>query len=195
MHFQAVKSYNFIEYNSFYSRGSMVGKTVGAAPGATWIACRGCSSQSCDNEQLLACGQFLACPDNKALNCTTRPHIINNSWGGGIGNTFYDGVLATWKSLGIISFFASGNDGPVCTTVKSPADGNWTKQGFVSVGATACNENIAQYSSTGPSQRADYMGGLGVQIVGPGTNVRSAWFTNDTAYNTISGEYNNFIFI
>lgn len=170
-----------------HTMGTMVGKNVGVAPGATWIACRGCGTASCDNEQLLACGQFLSCPDNKTQSCSTRPDVINNSWGGGIGNTFYLGVLSVWKAMGISFFFSSGNSGPACSTVMSPADSNYTKYGHLSVGSTACNDKIASYSSTGPSQAADYMAGLGVQIVVPGSNVRSAWNTSDTAYNTISG--------
>jgi subtilisin family serine protease len=170
-----------------HTMANMVGRTVGVAPGAQWIACRGCSSSTCDNEQLLACGDFMACPDGKAQNCSTIPDVINCSWGAGIGNTFYDGVLAYWKALNIKYFYSAGNSGSACATVMSPADSNWTMTGLMSVGAVDCTEKTASYSSNGPSQRADYMGGLGIQIVGPGSNVRSAWNTNDTAYNTISG--------
>ncbi|ODM86705.1 Bacillopeptidase F [Orchesella cincta] len=38
------------------------GKGIGVAPGAKWAACRGCASSACWQSDLLACGDFFACP-------------------------------------------------------------------------------------------------------------------------------------
>jgi len=172
-----------------HTMGSVAGKTVGVAPGAQWIACKGCDKSSCGDKQLLACMQWMYCPDKNqnGLNCSTRPNVINHSWGGGVGDTKYQDILILMKNANIINFFSAGNSGPLCFSVVSPADGNGTQLGTISVGAAACNDNIGSYSSAGPSQAADYMGGLGVDIVAPGSNIYSAWFTSDNATSVKSG--------
>jgi subtilase family protein len=59
--------------------GTMVGQTVGVAPGAKWIACKGCDENArCPDESYKACGQFMFCPD--LITCAGRPHIINNRY-------------------------------------------------------------------------------------------------------------------
>lgn len=57
---------------------------IGVAPGAKWISCRGCSSSSCTEAALLACGQWIACPtlvDGSSPDCAQAPHVVNNVWG------------------------------------------------------------------------------------------------------------------
>lgn len=42
---------------STFSRGTIVGsKDIGVAPGATWIACRGCDKDTCTEAALTSCG-------------------------------------------------------------------------------------------------------------------------------------------
>jgi hypothetical protein len=43
--------------------GTIAGQTgYGVAGNSTWMACKGCSDSSCAESDLLACGQFIACP-------------------------------------------------------------------------------------------------------------------------------------
>jgi hypothetical protein len=46
-----------------HTMGTMVGSGgIGVAPGAKWIACRGCGTLSCPSSALLACLQWMYCP-------------------------------------------------------------------------------------------------------------------------------------
>ena len=51
-----------------------------------------------------------------------RPDIVNNSWGGGPGDTFYLETVQAWRAAGIIPVFSSGNPGPFCGEGGSPGD-------------------------------------------------------------------------
>ena len=139
---------------------------------------------SCSNNALTACGQFFACPTDgiwpfQTKDCSKAPHVINNSWGGAGNSSWYNSVISAWKAAGIIPIFSAGNSGPTCGTVGSPGDQNNT----ITVGATDSNDTLASYSSVGPSgnqlQKPD--------LVAPGSNVTSAYFTSDTAYQSMSG--------
>jgi len=151
------------------------------APGAQWISCRGCSTSSCTQAALTSCGQFIACPTNAqggSPNCAQAPDLVSNSWGGGQGDTWYNSIVASWHSAGIIPLFSQGNSGPACGTANSPADGN-----VIAVGSTTNADGISSFSSRGPAVR----GGVKPDISAPGSDIRSAWYTGDSAYNTISG--------
>jgi len=74
-----------------HTMGTMVGDDdstltyiVGMAPDATWIACRGCGTSSCSDSDLTACANWILQPGGSTAN---RPNIVNNSWGGGGGDT------------------------------------------------------------------------------------------------------------
>jgi subtilisin family serine protease len=166
--------------------GTIAGQNgIGVAPGATWIACKALNGQgSGTNAGLISCGQWMNCPTlpngNTPL-CEMAPHIVSNSWGGGQQNPFYNEVINSWHASNIIPVFANGNSGPACTTVNSPAD---SLAGVIGVGATTEGNEIASFSSKGPT-----VGGRPKpDISAPGALVRSAWHTPGTnAYNTISG--------
>ncbi len=57
---------------------------VGVAPGAKWIAAKGCETSSCSRDSLLASGQWVVAPTN-LTGANPRPDlapdIVNNSWG------------------------------------------------------------------------------------------------------------------
>ncbi|ODM94207.1 Bacillopeptidase F [Orchesella cincta] len=100
------------------------GKGIGVAPGAKWAACRGCASSACYQSDLLACGDFFACPtraDGSSPDCSKAPNVVSNSWGGGRGNT-------------------------CCNTANSPAD-----QNVIAVGSTTIDDAISSFSSVGPT--------------------------------------------
>jgi subtilisin family serine protease len=159
------------------------GLGVGVAPGAKWMACRGCASNSCSQSDLIQCAEFVACPtlaDGSAPDCTKAPDVVNNSWGGGQGNNWYDEFIAAWKAAGVVPVFSNGNSGPSCGSANSPAD---STSGVIGVGATTFTDSLASFSSVGPS----VTGLVKPDISAPGNNVRSAYHTADDAYTAMSG--------
>jgi hypothetical protein len=117
---------------------------AGMAPGAKWIACKGCESSSCSEASLNACADWLLAPGGSAAN---RPHVVNNSWGGAGGNTWYLGKVQAWRAAGIFPIFAIGGSGPSCGTLGSPSD---YQESF---GSTAHDSSrvVASFASRGPS--------------------------------------------
>lgn len=91
--------------------GTIVGSEgYGVAPGATWMACKGCADRSCKQSALIACGQFFLCPhktsgSSSKNDCSKAPHVINNSWGGGQGSRWFKRVVNAWQEAGIIPVF------------------------------------------------------------------------------------------
>jgi len=168
-----------------HTMGTILGLNgIGVAPAAKWMACKGLTDAgSGTNAGLIECGQWVACPtlpDGTGEDCTKAPHVCSNSWGGGQANAFYNAVINAWHAANIIPVFANGNSGPECGTANSPAD---SLAGVIAVGATTIDNELAYFSSKGPT-----VGGrMKPDISGPGMDVRSAWITSDSAYNTISG--------
>lgn len=142
---------------------------IGVAPGATWIAAKGCEDLFCTEESLLSSGEWILAPtDSNGLNPdpSKRPDIVNNSWGGGPGDDFYLETVTAWRAAGIIPVFSSGNPGPQCGQGGSPGD-------FVealSVGATDSNDVIADFSGRGPS----VFGKVNPDVAAPGVDVTSS---------------------
>jgi subtilisin family serine protease len=158
-----------------HTMGTMVGddgagNQVGVAPGAQWIAAKGCESNACSGSALLASGQWMVAPtDVNGANPdpAMAPDIVNNSWGGGHGDTWYESTISAWISAGIFPMFAAGNAGPSCETVSSPGD-NVTAY---AVGAHDINDSIAGFSGRGPS---GVDGSVKPDLTAPGVGVRSA---------------------
>src|SRR5262245_3737448 len=115
-----------------HTMGTMVGddgdpgpNQIGMAPHAKWMACKGCETNFCSNAALLGCGQFILAPTNLAgqnPDPSKRPHVVNNSWGGGGGDPFYQAVVNSWVASGIFPAFSNGNSGPSCGSSGSPGD-------------------------------------------------------------------------
>jgi Subtilase family/Malectin domain/Carboxypeptidase regulatory-like domain/Viral BACON domain len=160
-----------------HTMGTMVGddgdpgtNQIGVAPHARWIAAKGCETNSCSDFALLASGQFILAPtDLSGANPRPdlRPHIVNNSWGSGPGDPFYQATVDAWVASGIFPAFSNGNAGPGCDSAGSPGDFLNT----YSAGAFDINNVIAGFSSRGPS----FFGGeTKPNIAAPGVNVRSS---------------------
>ena len=141
-----------------HTMGTMVGgdgpgeftPDVGVAPGAQWIAAKGCEDVFCTEGSLLSSGEFILEPtdlNGENGDVTRRPDIVNNSWGGGPGDPFYLGVVTAWRAAGIVPVFSAGNAGSGCNSGGSPGD---YLESF-SVGATDIGDLIAGFSSRGPS--------------------------------------------
>jgi subtilisin family serine protease len=159
------------------------GLGIGVAPGAKWMACRGCGSASCSQGDLTRCAQFVACPtrpDGSDEDCSKAPHVVSNSWGGGQGNPWFNDFIEAWHAAGVIPVFANGNSGPGCGSSSSPAD---SIAKVIAVGATTIDDSITASSSMGPS----VTGLIKPDIVAPGQAIRSASNAADDAYNTFSG--------
>ena len=158
-----------------HTMGTMVGddggtNQIGVAPGARWIAAKGCETNNCSDAALLASAQWILAPTD--LNGSNprpdlRPDIVNNSWGGGGGDPWYQASVDAWLASGIFPQFSNGNAGPSCNTAGSPGD---YVQSY-SAGAYDINNVIASFSSRGASA---FGGEVKPNIAAPGVNVRSS---------------------
>jgi subtilisin family serine protease len=171
-----------------HTMGTMVGddgnpgtNQIGVAPHARWIAAKGCESNSCSNAALLAAGQWVLAPtdlNGQNPRPDLRPDIVNNSWGGGGNDPFYQATVNAWIASGIFPSFSNGNSGPSCGTSGSPGDFPNT----YSAGAFDINNVIASFSSRGPSA---FGGEIKPNIAAPGVDVRSSVPNN--SYAAFSG--------
>lgn len=163
--------------------GSMAGTNgIGVAPGATWMACKGCDSEDCSESDLLECAQFILCPTDvygSNKDCSKAPRIVNCSWGDNQGDSWFQAAVDAWIAAGIIPVFALGNSGPACTTANSPGD----YDNVIGVGSTTSADKLATTSSKGPA----ITGTMKPDISAPGNAVKSAWFTGNAVYKSLSG--------
>jgi subtilisin family serine protease len=164
-----------------HTMGTMVGSdaggtSIGVAPGARWIAAKGCpatEAEGCTLDALISSGQWMLAPTDAAgehPRPDLRPQIINNSWGSDTGpftDPFYKEVVDAWNASGIFGVFSNGNDGAHgCDTAGSPAD----NAGSYAVGAYDVDNHIAPFSSRGPGEN----GQVRPNISAPGVAIRSS---------------------
>jgi hypothetical protein len=171
-----------------HTMGTMVGddgdpgtNQIGVAPHAKWIAAKGCESNSCSLDALLASGQWMLAPtklNGKRPKVSKRPHVVNNSWGGAGSDSFYRSTVQAWVAAGLFPVFANGGSGPSCGTVGAPA----SYPESYGVGAFDINNNIASFSSRGPSA---FGGIIKPNVSAPGVAVRSSVPPN--SYSSFSG--------
>jgi hypothetical protein len=155
---------------------------IGVASRAKWIAAKGCETDSCSQSALLSSGQWVLAPtdlNGQNPRPDLRPHIVNNSWGGGRGNIFYQATVQAWRNAGIFPVFSIGNAGPSCNTATSPGD---YPESF-GVGAIDIFDNIASFSGRGPVNAFGDI--IKPNVTAPGLNVRSSIPTN--SYGSLSG--------
>jgi subtilisin family serine protease len=153
--------------------GTMVGddganNQIGVAPGATWIAAKGCVSFSCSSSHLLSAGQWMLAPtDVNGSNAdpSKAPHVVLNAWGGGSG-TWFLSMINAWISAGIFPVFAAGGSGPACGTITMPS----AYPGAYAVGAHDSNGLVAPFSARGAPLDAV----VNPDVTAPGINIRSA---------------------
>ncbi len=158
-----------------------LGNAVGVAPGAKWIAAKGCESGSCSSAALLNSGQWMLAPtraNGTDPNPAKRPNLVSNSWGSSGGQSFYQATVDAWVASGMFPVFANGNAGSACRTVGSPGD--YTNS--YGVGAFDSANAIASFSSRGATIST---GEIKPNVSAPGVNIRSAW--NDGGWKSISG--------
>jgi subtilisin family serine protease len=161
-----------------HTMGTMVGgdglgpdtNDIGVAPGASWIAAKAFDSGGSGFDSwILEAAQFLTAPtrtDGSDPRPELAPDVVNNSWGGGSCEEWFDDVLTTWRAMDIFPAFAIGNSGPSEGSAGSPGD---SPQAFA-MGATDINDEIAWFSSRGPS----CTGETKPDVSAPGDEVRSS---------------------
>ena len=96
-----------------HTMGTMVG--LDGAPAAKWIAAKGCETNSCSDTALTSSAQFVTAPTDLNGNNpdpSKRPDVVNNSWSGGGGNSWYQAYVTAWVAAGIFPQFANGNSAP-----------------------------------------------------------------------------------
>jgi len=107
-----------------------------------------------------------------------KPSVANMSLGGGYSKALNDAVAAAVKA-GISFAVAAGNENQnACNT--SPA----SEPSAITVGSTDVDDN----GSAEKDIRSSFSNfGTCVKILAPGSLIKSAWHTSNTATNTISG--------
>jgi len=176
---------------------------IGAAPGAEWVSCLGCTSTSCPGSNLLACGEFMAAPTDLAGNNpdpNQRVHVVNNSWGdcGQSYDGWYQGVVDGWIAAGVVPVVSNGNASncgysspPGPNTVGNPARYGST----LGIGSSGnSNGAYANHSNWGPTDNPndgtdptlpDPMGyfDLKPNVIAPGVAICSSVSSGDSAYS------------
>ncbi len=171
--------------------GSMLGddggaNQIGVAPEAIWIAAKGCEANSCSDASLLSSAEWMLAPcgfgdvpGDPSCNPNMRPHVLNNSWGGGGGNSWYQASVDAWRAVSIIPVFSAGNSGPGTGTIGSPSD----YCNVMSIGGTNISDGMYPSSSRGPGAFAGCTDKP--DISAPGQGVRSS--VAGSGYATFSG--------
>lgn len=151
-----------------HTMGTMVGQSgVGVAPGARWMAVKGLNSQGFGLFSWIhSAFEFVLAPGGDPA---YAPDVLNNSWSSTDGtNIEFKEDLAALRRAGIFVVFANGNRGPNPSTVGSPA----SLPGVIGVGATDEEDEVAYFSSRGPSP---IDGSVKPVISAPGVNVVSTF--------------------
>ena len=146
--------------------GTIVGAGgIGVAPGARWIAVRVLNASGVGFDSWIHSGfQWILAPGGDA---SLAPDVLNNSWGNELNNdTTFQNDIRALRGAGIFVVFSNGNNGPSEGTVGSPAA---LPEAFA-VGATDSQDEVASFSSRGPSPLA----GVRPLVAAPGVAVRSA---------------------
>ncbi len=163
-----------------HTLGTIVGETVGVAPGAEWFACSNLYRNLANPALYLDCMQFMLAPYPYSGNPFTdgRPnlgaHVINNSWGcPEIEGCDADSLLVGTQALrhaGIFIVTSAGNEGPNCETISSPLA---IYDESFSVGAVDWEQNTTGFSSRGPVT-VDGSNRIKPDIMAPGKDIISA---------------------
>jgi subtilisin family serine protease len=175
-----------------HTLGSILGKTVGVAPGATWIGCVNLARNLGNPSVYLNCMQFMLAPYPEkgdpfhAGDPSRGAEVLNNSWGcPWVEGCDPDALLPAVKALrdaGIFVVASAGNSGySGCGSVSDPL----AIYGQVySVGAVDQGGNLATFSSIGPVN-VDGSHRLKPDITAPGEGVLSSYPGN--SYYVASG--------
>ncbi|MEM6967681.1 MAG: S8 family serine peptidase, partial [Bacteroidota bacterium] len=179
-----------------HTMGTMVGEDgdnqIGVAPDAQWVACRNMERGYGTPSTYIECFEWFMAPtdlNNENADPTKAPHVIANSWScppvEGCDSTNWhvmELVVENLKASGVVVVVSAGNSGGQgCGSVKTPAA---MFEPSFSVGATAANDTIADFSSKG-AVTINGSGLLKPNVSAPGVLVRSS--VKDSSYASYSG--------
>lgn len=142
------------------------GTAIGVAPGASWIAVKmlNDSGGGYDSWIHAAFEWILAPAGDPAL----APDVINGSWGGtSSSDPAFQPDLQALRAAGIVPVFSAGNEGPLASSLRHP--GSYPEA--ITVGATDERDQVASFSSRGPSP----WGEIKPEIAAPGVQIRSSF--------------------
>ena len=167
-----------------HTTGTMVGddlagNQIGVAPGARWIAAKGCVGSSCADATLLAAAQWVFAPTDRTGNNPRpdlRPHVVVTSGWGGADDPWFGQIIAGWRAAGIFPSVAMTGSGPGCGAVNGPAA---YPESYAS-NAHDINGAIAPFSVRGPAGAE-----IKPNVTAPGLRIRSA--LPDHNYGTFDG--------
>ena len=166
-----------------HTTGTMVGddgagNKVGVAPGAKTIHCKNMTGEGDGNDlTFTTCFQWDLAPwdlNGNNPRPDLAPDAVNNSWGywGGGFPGFEDEINAL-QAAGIVVEISAGNEGPACSTLRSPGDHEQVlTTGSVSYATGALPGTISGFSSRGPSQLDPL--GFFPDVMAPGEDIRSS---------------------
>ncbi|HKK88786.1 MAG TPA: S8 family serine peptidase, partial [Saprospiraceae bacterium] len=153
--------------------------TIGVAFNSEWMAGNpiGCNIGFPQNT-ILEMFQWSLNPDRNVNTTDDVPDVINNSWGDfslGFCSNVYRNSLEVLENAGIAVIFSAGNEGPGDRTVSPPGNLEINPVNPMTVGALTTSNNIADFSSRGPS-RCFINGSRPIkpEVSAPGVNVRSS---------------------
>jgi subtilisin family serine protease len=174
-----------------HTMGTILGKTTGVAPGATWIGCVNLGRNLGNPAIYLSCMQFMLAPfpqhgdPLKDGDPARGAMVLNNSWGcpdlEGCDAQALQYASQALRQAGIFVEASAGNDGPDCSTIRDPIS---LYASVFTTGAINSQGNLAPFSSLGPVT-ADGSDRVKPDIVAPGVDVLST--LPDDSYDVLSG--------
>ena len=149
-----------------HTLGTAVGGAgIGVAPGARWLGVKVLNRAGNGYDADIHAGfQWLLAPGGDSA---LAPDVVICSWGApNPSNAEFQPDIAALEAAGIFPIFAAGNEGPRPETLRAPA----SLPGVFAVGASDLYEQVATFSSRGPSP----WGEVKPYVVAPGVATRSA---------------------
>ncbi|MBN1298044.1 S8 family serine peptidase, partial [bacterium] len=161
-----------------HTTGTMVGfdggdNRIGVAPSARWIGTKCMSAEGGGTDEWFHdCFQWILAPTDLAgqnPDPARAPHAVNNSWGYSPGNDpVFEADVAALVAAGIFIEVSAGNEGPGCSTLRSPGD----YENAFTTGSSRQGGLISDFSSRGPSLL--YPEISKPEITAPGQDIRSS---------------------
>lgn len=146
--------------------GTVGGTLYGVAKGVTLVSVRVLNNNGSGTTSGVIAGVDWVAKDHG-----TSPAVANMSLGGGASSALDDAVRKGIAD-GVVFCVAAGNSSADASTA-SPA----RVSEAITVAASTSNDTFASYSNFGTI----------VDIIAPGSGIKSAWITSTTATNTLSG--------